>query len=121
MVTPMRNPDFIYKVASREIYEASLKAGHFVGQPIDLQDGYIHFSTAAQLGETIRLYFAGLNDQVLFAVPAPPLGAALEWEASRGGQLFPHLYGELPMAAVSDMTALDIPADGLVTLPEWVK
>ena len=52
MVTPMRNPDFIYKVASREIYEASLQAGSFVGQPIDLQDGYIHLSTAEQLGET---------------------------------------------------------------------
>jgi uncharacterized protein (DUF952 family) len=56
---PVTTPEFIYKVASREIYEASLAAGHFVGQPIDLQDGYIHFSSAPQLGETIRLYFAG--------------------------------------------------------------
>lgn len=113
--------EFIYKVASREAYEASQEQGSFVGQPIDLTDGYIHFSTAAQLSETIRLYFAGLSDQVLFAVPTAPLGEALKWEASRGGELFPHLYGELPMAAVSHMADLDVPADGIVKLPEWVK
>jgi uncharacterized protein (DUF952 family) len=121
MVTPMRRPQFIYKVASREIYEASLAAGRFVGQPIDLNDGYIHFSTAAQLKETIRLYFAGLKGQVLFAVPVAPFGEAMKWEASRGGDLFPHLYAELPMSRVTRMADLDIPTDGIVTLPEWVK
>ncbi|KQU92979.1 DUF952 domain-containing protein [Devosia sp. Root105] len=117
----MATPEFIYKVASREIYEASLAAGRFVGEPIDLKDGYIHFSSAPQLGETIRLYFAGLGDQVLFQVPAAPLGEALKWEASRGGDLFPHLFASLPMSAVSNMTRLDVPADGLVSLPDWVK
>lgn len=117
----MATPEFIYKVASREIYEASLAARRFVGQPIDLKDGYIHFSSAPQLGETIRLYFAGLGDQVLFQVPAAPLGEALKWEASRGGDLFPHLFASLPMSAVSNMTRLDVPADGLVSLPDWVK
>ncbi|CAN7153386.1 DUF952 domain-containing protein [Devosia sp. LjRoot16] len=117
----MATPEFIYKVASREIYDASLAAGRFVGQPIDLKDGYIHFSSAPQLGETIRLYFAGLGDQVLFQVPAAPLGEALKWEASRDGDLFPHLFASLPMSAVSNMTRLDVPADGLVSLPDWVK
>jgi len=112
--------EFIYKVASREIYEASLAAGSFVGQPIDLKDGYIHFSSAAQLAETIRLYFAGLADQVLFQVPAAPLGEALKWEASRGGDLFPHLFAPLSMSSVSNMTLLDVPADGIVSLPGWV-
>jgi uncharacterized protein (DUF952 family) len=121
MVTPMRTPEFIYKVASREIYDASLAAGSFVGQPIDLKDGYIHFSSAPQLAETIRLYFAGLNDQVLFQVPCAPFGGALKWQASRGGDLFPHLFATLPMSAVSNMTPLDIPADGVVSLPDWVK
>ena len=114
-------PDHVYKVASREIYEASQEEGTFVGQPIDLQDGYIHFSTAAQLGETIRLYFAGLKGQVLFAVPVAPFGAAMKWEASRGGELFPDLYAELPMSSVTQMADLDVPADGIVALPEWVK
>lgn len=116
----MATTEFIYKVASREIYEASLAAGSFVGQPIDLKDGYIHFSSAAQLAETIRLYFAGLADQVLFQVPAAPLGEALKWEASRGGDLFPHLFAPLPMSSVSNMTRLDVPADGIVSLPGWV-
>ena len=117
----MATPEFIYKVASREIYEASLAAGSFVGPPIDLKDGYIHFSSATQLGETIRLYFAGLGDQVLFQVAAAPLGEALQWEASRGGDLFPHLFSPLPMTSVSNMARLDVPADGIVTLPDWVK
>ena len=117
----MATAEFIYKVASREIYEASLAAGSFVGQPIDLKDGYIHFSSATQLGETIRLYFAGLSDQVLFQVPAAPPGEALQWEASRGGDLFPHLFAPLPMTSVSNMTRLDVPADGRVALPDWVK
>lgn len=121
MTSPMQTPEFIYKVASREIYEASLAAGNFVGQPIDLADGFIHFSSAVQLAETIRLYFAGLSDQVLFEVPAAPLGDALKWETSRGGDLFPHLFATLPMSAVSNMTRLDVPADGIVALPGWVK
>ena len=66
MVTPMQTPEFVYKVVSREVYDASIASGTFVGQPIDKADGYIHLSTAAQLPETIRLYFAGLTDQVLF-------------------------------------------------------
>ena len=116
----MVTPDFIYKVASREVYDASLAAGRFLGQPVDLADGYIHFSTTGQLGETIRLYFAGLAGQVLFQVAAP-LGAALRWEASRNGALFPHLYGELPMNAVRNLAHLDVPADGRLQLPDWVQ
>ena len=117
----MSVPDYVYKVASREIYVASQEEGSFVGQPIDLSDGFIHFSTAAQLKETIRLYFAGLQGQVLLAVPIAPFGEAMKWEASRGGDLFPHLYAELPMSRVTQMADLDVPADGIVTLPEWVK
>lgn len=121
MVTPMQSPEFVYKVASREVYDASVAAGSFVGQPVDKEDGYIHFSSAEQLAETIRLYFAGLSGQVLFQVPTAPFGEAMKWEASRGGALFPHLYGELPMSAVGEVAPLDVPADGRVQLPDWVK
>lgn len=121
MVTPLKSPQFVYKVAGREVYEASLAAGTFVGQPIDKADGYIHFSTAEQLGETIRLYFASLADQVLFQVPTAPFGDAMKWEASRGGALFPHLHGELPMSAVGEVAHIDVAADGSVELPDWVK
>lgn len=121
MVTPMQNPDFVYKVVSREVYDASIAAGRFLGQPIDKADGYIHLSTAAQLRETIRLYFAGLSDQVLFQLATAPFGAAMKWEASRNGQPFPHLYAELPMSALGKVADIDIAADGSVDLPDWVK
>jgi len=117
----MAHPEFIYKVADGAVYEASLAAGSFVGQPVDLADGYIHFSTAAQLPETIRRYFAGADNQVLFQVAAAPLGPALKWEPSRGGELFPHLYGPLPMSEVREALRLDVPDDGLVALPGWVR
>ena len=121
MVTPMQKSDFIYKLASREVFEASRAQGRFLGQPVDLADGYVHFSTAAQLAETARLHFAGQAGQVLFQVAVAPLGAALRWEPSRHGALFPHLYGELPMQAVLNAVELDVPADGRIDMPGWVK
>ena len=120
MTAPLRNPDFIYKIASRDLFEGSRAAGRFLGAPIDLKDGYIHFSTATQLAETLRLHFAGQADLVVFSVDAPALGPALRWEPSRGGQLFPHLYGELPMSAAVQTASVSVGADGSVTLPAWV-
>ena len=121
MSSPTQSTQHIYKIASREVFDASVAQGRFIGMPIDLQDGYIHFSTASQLSETLRLHFAGQGDLVLFSVATAPLGEALRWEPSRGGQLFPHLYGELPMSAVVKRTVTAVAADGGVTLPEWVR
>ena len=121
MVTPMQNPDFIYKIAARDVVDASLAAGRFTGMPIDLKDGYIHFSTAAQLAETLGLHFAGQGDLTLFAVRCTDLGAGLRWEPSRGGQLFPHLYGELHIGALGQYATVSVDADGGVVLPEWVR
>lgn len=121
MVTPMRNPDFVYKIASLEVHRTFAVTGVFPGMPIDISDGYVHFSTAAQLAETLRLHFAGRADLVLFSVKTRGLGAALRWEPSRGGQLFPHLYGELPISAVSEQATVSVAADGAVVLPEWVR
>ena len=117
----MRNPEFIYKITSREAFDASLTAGRFVGMPVDHADGYLHFSTAAQLRETLRLYFAGQADLVLFALKASDFGGELRWEPSRGGALFPHLFGNLPMSAVTDSATISVAADGSVQLPDWVK
>lgn len=110
----------IYKVCSGEVFSASVAAGQFVGMPIDLTDGYLHFSTAAQLRETLRLYFAGQSGLALFAVATAPLGAALRWEASRGGDLFPHLYAALPMDQVLHHAVIAVAANGSVELPDWV-
>ena len=111
----------IYKVCQSTLFQASLEAGHFLGAPVDTEDGFIHFSTAEQLLDTLRLYFAGQSDLVLFALAVAPLGGSLVWEPSRGGQLFPHLYGELRMNEIGDVATIAVAADGEVTLPEWVK
>jgi uncharacterized protein (DUF952 family) len=90
----------IYKICDRTAWQAAGAAGTFRGAAVDLRDGFIHFSTAAQLAETAAKHFADATDLVLVAADADALGAALKWEVSRGGELFPHLYGDLPLAAV---------------------
>ena len=121
MVTPMRNPDYVYKIASHEAYRVFSKTGTFPGMPIDNNDGSVHFSTAAQLAETLKLHFAGQGNLVVFSVRTYDLGAALRWEPSRGGQLFPHLYGDLLISAVGQYATVSVDADGSVNLPEWVQ
>jgi uncharacterized protein (DUF952 family) len=117
----MRNPELIYKIATRDVADAAQAAGIFTGMPIDIADGYLHFSTAAQLSETLRLYFAGQRDVVLMAVRSSEVGKDLVWEPSRGGQLFPHVYSTFPMSAVAHEATIDIAADGTCKLPEWVR
>jgi uncharacterized protein (DUF952 family) len=90
----------IYKVCRREEWAAAERAGVFGGSPDDQRDGFIHFSTATQVPGTVEKYFAGQPELVLIAVDADALGVALKWETSRGAALFPHLYGDLSLAAV---------------------
>jgi uncharacterized protein (DUF952 family) len=121
MTAPMRNPDFVYKIAPKALFDASVAAGKFLGAPIDQQDGYIHFSTASQLAETLRLHFAGQSDLVIFSVRSYDLGATLRWEPSRGDQLFPHVYGELPMSLLVEQATVSVAPDGSVALPAFVR
>ena len=88
----------IFKILRAPEWAALMEAGETDGAPIDLADGYIHFSTAEQVAETAAKHFAGETGLVLAAVEAGPLGDALKWEPSRGGQLFPHLYRPLRLA-----------------------
>ena len=90
----------IYKISPAALWREAERAGTFTGAPVDLADGFIHFSTAAQVAETAARHFAGVSDLVLVAVDAAALGGALRYEPSRGGALFPHLYGALPMTTV---------------------
>jgi uncharacterized protein (DUF952 family) len=90
----------IFKIVGAEEWRAAEAAGVFAGAAVDRADGYIHFSTAAQARETAAKRFAGRGDLVLAAVDADSLGPALRWEPSRGGALFPHLYGPLALDAV---------------------
>jgi uncharacterized protein (DUF952 family) len=107
----------IYKVLSRELWNAAEAAGQFEGAGIDLADGYIHFSTRDQVVETVEKHFAGQSDLVLVAVDAELLGDALKWEPSRGGALFPHLYGTLMVSSVDSVQDLPLGEDGSHSFP----
>ncbi|MEM7427884.1 MAG: DUF952 domain-containing protein [Pseudomonadota bacterium] len=91
----MSSHALIFKVCPVSSWETAERSGIYTGAPVDLQDGFIHFSTAGQLGETVAKHFAGEDNLLVVAVPAEVLGEALKWEPSRGGDLFPHLYGSL--------------------------
>jgi uncharacterized protein (DUF952 family) len=102
----------VYKILSRTEWAAAKAAGVFHGGTLDLKDGYIHLSTAAQAGETARLHFKGQADLVLLTLVAEVFGEAIKWEPSRGGQLFPHLYGALNTRDVSVLRELALNAEG---------
>jgi uncharacterized protein (DUF952 family) len=102
----------IYKILKRAEWEAAMRAGRFDGAAIDLTDGYIHLSTAAQAEETARRYFTDQADLVLVRLDAEALGAAIKWEPSRGGDLFPHLYAPLDCALAEAVTPILLEADG---------
>jgi len=108
----------IYKIVPRPLWQEAEAGGSFAGAPVDLADGYIHFSTAAQVRETAAKHFAGQQDLLLVAVDAAALGEALRWEPSRGGALFPHLYAALPVAAALWVRPLPLGADGQHRFPE---
>jgi uncharacterized protein (DUF952 family) len=107
-------PATIYKICDAALWREAERAGVFAGAPVDHADGYIHFSTAGQVAETAARHFAGQADLVLVAVDAAALGTALRHEPSRGGSLFPHLYGTLPLSAVRWVKSLPLGADGHV-------
>ena len=103
----------IYKISTTALWREAERAGAFTGAPVDIADGFIHFSTAAQAGETARRHFAGQGDLVVLEVEADDLGAALKWEPSRGGDLFPHLYGDLDPRQVRQVREAPLDAAGV--------
>lgn len=107
----------IYHVCRRTEWQAAQAAGRYGGSSQDRADGFIHFSTAAQVVESVAKHRAGQSELIILEVAVAPLGAALKWEPSRGGQLFPHLYGELPLAAVTRSAELPLGADGRHVFP----
>jgi uncharacterized protein (DUF952 family) len=108
----------VYKIAPLSLWRAAEAAGVFGGAPVDIADGFIHFSAADQVRETAARYFAGETGLLLIGVDAAALGPALKWERSRGGALFPHLYGPLPLDAVRWTAALPIGDDGSHLFPD---
>lgn len=108
----------IYKICDTAVWEAALETGSFAGAGVDLEDGYIHFSTAEQVRETATKHFAGRSGLVLIAVEADALGDALRWEPSRGGALFPHLYRSLGCGEAAWTEPLPLGAHGKHQFPE---
>jgi uncharacterized protein (DUF952 family) len=108
----------VFKILTRQQWDAAQAEGIFRGAPIDVQDGYIHFSTAGQARETAAKHFAGQNGLLLAAVIAAALGDRLVYEVSRGGALFPHLYGPLHLSHVLWVKPLSVGANGLHEFPD---
>jgi uncharacterized protein (DUF952 family) len=112
-----QTPLTAYKVLTGEQMAALERDGRFAGSPVDLADGYVHLSTAAQLTGTVDKHFAGQRDLHVAAVDLGAFGEALKWEASRGGELFPHLYGPLLLETVVAYSPLERDEGGRVRLP----
>jgi len=102
----------VYKICPASLWREAERLGRFRGSDVDRRDGFIHFSTAAQAIETAAKHFGGQSDLVLVCVDAAKLSKGLKWEASRGGALFPHLYGDLDLTAVVKVDALPLGPDG---------
>lgn len=110
----------IYKILGRDAWDAALARGRFEGSAVDRADGFIHFSTAGQLRETARRHFGGQSDLMVLAADAEALGPSLRWEPSRGGALFPHLYGPLAVASVLEARPAPLAADGAPDLGDLI-
>ena len=110
----------IYHICGREEWAAAQAAGRYSGSSQDAADGFIHFSTAAQVEESAARHRAGQSGLVLLAVDPDALGTALKWEPSRRGVLFPHLYGDLPVAALRGVWDLPLGPDSRHLFPAAV-
>ncbi len=117
----MDHPDVIFKIVNKDAWREARDAGVFSGAPIDIADGFIHFSTAGQVRETAQKHFSGVDNLLLVAVDAKSLLGKIVWEPSRGGALFPHLYEALSMDAVLWEKPLPLQADGSHSFPEEVE
>lgn len=107
----------IYHLARRAAFEAAQKTGVYTGRDEDRADGFLHLSTATQIVASAEKHQAGVPDLILLAVDETRLSDALKWEVSRGGALFPHLYGDLPMNAVVSATPLPLDQNGRHVFP----
>ena len=107
----------LYKICPAPLWREAEQVGVFRGSVVDRRDGFIHFSTGAQVAETAAKHFAGQSDLLLVSVDATRLDNRLKWEPSRGGVLFPHLYGDLDVAAVTRVEPLPLGPDGRHVFP----
>ncbi len=115
-----KTSNLIYHMCRREEWRLAEAAGAYPGSSQDIADGYIHFSTAEQVAASADKHRAGQDGLVLLTADADRLGNAIKWEPARGGQLFPHLYGSLPVSAVINVSDLPLGADGRHVFPAGI-
>ena len=108
----------VFKIVDERAWAEACRAGAYLGSPADRRDGFIHLSLGRQVRGTVEQHFSGATGLMLVAFDAEGLGEALKWERSRGGELFPHLYGPLPTAAVLWTKSLAAGEDGAPALPK---
>lgn len=108
---------FAFKLLRPEEWTEWRESGIFHGAPVDLQDGYIHLSARDQVAETAAKWFSDVDPAFLVMVDLPPLGDTVRWEESRGGALFPHVYGPIPFSAVAGHSRLRLGAEGKHIFP----
>ena len=107
------HPKEAFKIVAADEWAAPEATGAYAGSAVDLADGYVHLSAAEQLAETVSKHYAGRDNLLLLTVDLTALGNTLIWEPSRGGALFPHIYGPLPVAAVTATKQCSVGADGI--------
>src|SRR6266404_8047477 len=108
----------IYKICPASAWREAERQGVYRGSADDIRDGFIHFSTVSQVAETARKHFFGQTGLFLIEVDADALGDALRWEPSRNDELFPHLYGDLDLGAVTGVLDMRARSDGTHDIPE---
>ncbi|MFN3867508.1 MAG: DUF952 domain-containing protein [Hyphomicrobiaceae bacterium] len=113
--------EVIYKIVDATEWRDAIRAGQYEGSADDRRDGYIHLSTGAQLAGTARKHFTGRSNLMLIAFLGSSLGPKLKWEPSRGGELFPHLYGPLPTSRALWSFVLPLDDDGVPRLPQGLN
>lgn len=115
------NDRFIFKLLTQDQWRSFQAEKTFKGAPVDLADGYIHFSTRKQVAETAQKYFADERDVFVTEIVIDALPEPLKWEPARKGDLFPHLYADLPLASVGRHSVLKRDADGRFQFPSWAQ
>ena len=111
------NVPVLYKIMSRQDWEAAQANGLYEGSEVDRRDGFIHLSASHQVRATAQKHFSGKTDLLLISVGEEALGQSLKWEVSRGGDLFPHIHGALPLSAVNEVNPLPL-VNGVHQFPE---
>lgn len=113
-------PEFVYKIATFEQWDKALETGEFSGAPIDVQDGFIHFSTADQVRETAAKHFTKQDGLFLVKVATEPMARHYKMEVSRGGALFPHLFAKLPTSNAVEWQEITLDKNGNHIFPEEI-